>query len=96
MKRGWMSKNWRTQKAPLQQISGNAVGVDSEPAKSFPDRASEGFPEETGSKLTDRHHSLSIEQDGASESKPGRSKKFKVKGETQTGKYLLVVFIKPR
>ncbi|KAJ5179838.1 hypothetical protein N7492_003048 [Penicillium capsulatum] len=82
-KRGWMNKNWRAQKAPLQQISGNAVGVDFEPPRPTAARLGEDFPE-AGSKRIQEKYSQSVGQDGPSESKSGKSRKSKVKGETQT------------
>ena len=84
MKRGWMSKNWRTPKAPLQQISGNATGADAQPTKSIPISSEDG-PQEVDAKPTAEPHSQPTDQDGAHQSKPGKSKKFKVQGETQTG-----------
>jgi checkpoint serine/threonine-protein kinase len=87
MKRGWMNKNWRHNKEPLQQISGNAAG-DGQPAKLkvFKDEPLSEQPEQ---KLaTDEQPSQSQQRVGSYEGKAGKARKFKVQGETQTSQYL--------
>jgi checkpoint serine/threonine-protein kinase len=83
LKRGWMSKNWRSQKGPLRQISGNAGGVDVQSGKSKPSPVDEELV------VREDRHSQSHDQEGVHEGKSGKSRRLKVKevkGETQTGK----------
>lgn len=75
IKRGWMDKNWRKEKKPLAQISGNAVG-------------SENLPEHLTQSLAIDTHPRSQYLDGGEGGRPGKSHRTKVKGETtqtQTG-----------
>ncbi|KAJ5533172.1 hypothetical protein N7494_009724 [Penicillium frequentans] len=81
MQRGWMSKNWRAQKEPLQQISGNAGGFDSPVSKLKATSPNDDLSESDLRAGFDDH---AQEQNGASEGKPGKARRFKVKGETQT------------
>lgn len=88
MKRGWMNKNWRQHKEPLKQISGNAAG-DAQPTKLkvFKDQPlSEQLEQKPAgdAQPSQLHH-----QDGSSEGKAGKARKFKVQGETQTSEYYL-------
>ena len=80
IKRGYMGKNWHSQKEPLKQISGNA---STEPP--LMDKGSENdLPDQLNQKLALND----ADQHDASESKSGKSRKSKVrevKGETQTG-----------
>lgn len=79
-----MSKNWRAQKEPLQQISGNATS-DLQPAKPKAP-SSEEIPEQLSQKSTiDEENAQSQVHDGPSEGKAGKARRFKVQGETQTG-----------
>lgn len=82
MSRGWMNKNWRSQKAPLRQITGNEQQVDPS--------LDRDLPEQFNHKLTvhdvDPH---AAEHDAVMEKKSKKAQKLKlreVKGETQTGK----------
>ena len=81
IKRGYMGKNWHSQKEPLKQISGNA---STEPP--LMDKGSENdLPDQLNHKLALND----VDQHDARESKSGKSRKSKVrevKGETQTGK----------
>ncbi|KAJ5102675.1 hypothetical protein N7532_003204 [Penicillium argentinense] len=87
MRRGWMNKNWRTQKEPLKQISGNATGADSLTINSNIADTEEDLPEQLNQKLSiDGQQSRQIEQDAQREAKAAKSKKFKVHGDTQTVK----------
>lgn len=87
MSRGWTSKNWRPQKQPLKQISGNAEPpaerlVERAPGKELPDQFNRKLA------LNDSHHSQP-DQDENRGSKAGKARKSKlreVKGETQTSK----------
>lgn len=75
IKRGWMDKNWRKEKKPLAQISGNAVG-------------SENLPEHLTQSLAIDTHPRSQYLDGGEGGRLGKSHRTKVKGETtqtQTG-----------
>lgn len=80
MRRGYMSKNWHSQKEPLKQISGNA---STEPP--LMDKGSENdLPDQLDQKLAFND----ADQHDVRESKSGKSRKSKVrevKGETQTG-----------
>lgn len=80
MKRGYMGKNWHSQKEPLKQISGNA---SNEPP--LMDKGSENdLPDQLNQKLALKD----ADQHDARESKSGKPRKSKVrevKGETQTG-----------
>ncbi|CAL5874975.1 uncharacterized protein PFLUO_LOCUS9278 [Penicillium psychrofluorescens] len=83
LKRGWVNKKWSSQKGPLQQISGNAGGVDVQSGKPKPSPVDEELV------VRDDRHSQSHDQEGPHESKSGKSRKLKVKevkGETQTVK----------
>jgi checkpoint serine/threonine-protein kinase len=86
MRRGWMDKDWRRQKEPLQQISGNAPG-EAPPAKLkiFKDEPLSERPRQM--LATDEQPSQSQHQDGQYEGKAGKARKFKVQGETQTSQY---------
>lgn len=91
IKRGWMSKNWRTQKEPLQPISGNAI-AESQPAKPKVPSPDEALPEQLKQEVTvDGRHAPPQDQDGPYEGKTGKARKFKVQGETQTGNYMLLI-----
>lgn len=64
-----MDKNWRKEKQPLQQISGNADG-------------SESLPDHLVENLTiDTHHQYN-DQDEGHESKSSKSHRTKPKGES--------------
>lgn len=89
IKRGWMGKNWRSQKEPLQQISGNASGHEVQSEKSKASSPDEDLPAQLHQKVSsDEPHAQSHDQDGVHEGKAGKARrlKVKVKGETQTGK----------
>lgn len=81
IKRGYMGKNWHSQKEPLKQISGNA---STEPP--LMEKGSENdLPDQLNHKLALNDN----DQHDARESKSGKPRKSKVrevKGETQTGK----------
>ena len=77
-----MDRDWRSQKQPLKQISGNSLSPDSENAR--PEELSETFNRKLSVKGSDPHHA----EDGY-EGKAGKARKLKlreVKGETQTSK----------
>ncbi|KAB8270622.1 Mad3/BUB1 homology region 1-domain-containing protein [Aspergillus minisclerotigenes] len=86
MRRGWMDKNWRPQKEPLRQISGNENSAGIDPARALPDEFNE--------KLTMKDADISAQQqapesDAHHEAKAGKARKLKlreVKQETQTVK----------
>lgn len=85
IKRGWMGKNWRQQKEPLQPISGNAGSTESLLGKSH---LPEELPEHLGQNLTAASHAQSQYQDDGHGGKSGKSSRTKIKGETtqtQTG-----------
>lgn len=90
IRRGWMSKNWRTQKEPLKQISGNSASEVqlTQPKAPSPD---ENLPEQFDQKLAIDEQSPTQAQDGALEGKSGKARKFKVHGDsqTQTGNFLI-------
>ncbi|KAA8644381.1 hypothetical protein EYZ11_001373 [Aspergillus tanneri] len=86
MSRGWMDMNWRSQKEPLKQISGNENIIDH--------RLNRDLPEEFNQKLiikdpdTSAPHPVT-DLDGTNEGKTGKARKWKfreVRGETQTVK----------
>lgn len=92
MKRGWMSTNWRSHKEPLQQISGNAGGAERHSAKLDGSISENDLPEQFDEKLTiNGQPSRTQQQDTTHESKSGKSRRFKVQGETQTSKSLLLL-----
>lgn len=81
-----MSKNWRAQKEPLQQISGNAIAE--QPAKHKTPSPDEELPTQLDQKLTlDEQHARPQDQEEPHEGKAGKARRFKVQGETQTGSY---------
>lgn len=85
IKRGWTDKNWRQQKEPLQQISGNTGSTDSRLGKS---QSPEQLPEHLGQNLTAAGHAQSQYQNDGHEAKSGKASRTKIKGETtqtQTG-----------
>ncbi|KAJ5101611.1 hypothetical protein NUU61_003833 [Penicillium alfredii] len=86
MKRGWIGKNWCSQKEPLQQISGNVGGADGQPGKPKAATPDQELPEQLNQKLKIDEQTQSYDQDGAPEGKSGKARRFKVKGETQTVK----------
>ncbi|KAJ5139159.1 uncharacterized protein N7515_004007 [Penicillium bovifimosum] len=83
IKRGWMGKNWRKQKAPLQPISGKISGnTGNAESLSGIYHSSKDLPEHLGQTLnaaaqTQSHH----EVEGHSY-RPGKASRTKVKGET--------------
>lgn len=92
IKRGWMGKNWRQQKEPLQQISGNASSTESLLGKSH---SPEDLPEHLGQNLTTSSHGHSHYQHEGHGGKP-KASRTKIKGETtqtQTGKCYRFVII---
>lgn len=81
MNRGWMNKNWRAQKEPLRQITGNEQ-VDPSLDRDLPEQ----FHHKLTVKDVDPH---AAEHDAVMEKKSKKAQKLKlreVKGETQTGK----------
>jgi checkpoint serine/threonine-protein kinase len=97
IKRGWMYKDWRKQKEPLQQISGNAAGSEAFPVTSHP---LEDLPGHLAQNLTIDSHSQIQTQDGSHEDRSSKSNRIKVKGETvqtQTGEWIkpLALMITP-
>lgn len=82
MKRGWMSKNWKAQKEPLQQISGNASGSESQTTKPKALAPKEDLRERAQPRPD--VESQASHDDESHEGKTGKAKKFKVQGETQT------------
>jgi checkpoint serine/threonine-protein kinase len=94
MKRGWMGMDWRRQKEPLQQISGNSVGAESQPINFKEARPEDDLPEQSDEKLTIYgQQSHSRERDGHTEHKSGKPKKFKEQGNTQTGEQIRSISI---
>jgi checkpoint serine/threonine-protein kinase len=88
IKRGWMYKDWRKQKEPLQQISGNAAGSDSSPGKSH---LPEVLPDHLAQNPIIDSHAQSQDQDGGHEGRSSKLNRIKVKGETtqtQTGEWM--------
>jgi len=84
MSRGWTKKNWRSQKQPLKQISGNA-----EPStEKLVGRGREKeLPDQFNQKLA--LHDSQPDQDENRDSRAGKARKPKVRevqGETQTSK----------
>lgn len=69
IKRGWMDKDWRKQKQPLQQISGNAAG-----SESLPDHLAENLTIDT------RHQYHGQDEDHGGQ--PSKSHRTKSKGES--------------
>ncbi|PLB41180.1 putative checkpoint protein kinase (SldA) [Aspergillus candidus] len=81
MNRGWMNKNWRAQKEPLRQITGNEQ-VDPSLDRDLPEQ----FHHKLTVKDVDPH---AAEHDAVMEKKSKKAQKLKlreVKGETQTVK----------
>lgn len=80
-----MSKNWKAQKEPLQQISGNASGSEGQPEKP------KALGLKDNSQKQQQPQSETDEQqlpdDGTAEAKASKARRFKVQGETQTSKY---------
>lgn len=82
--RGWMDRDWRSQKEPLKQISGNAPYPDPElPAET------EELPGQMNQKLPIKDADSQQADQDAYEGKAGKARKLKlreIKGETQTSK----------
>lgn len=75
-----MDRNWRSQKQPLKQISGNAH-ADPEYAK-----PGKELPEQFDQRLSIRDADAEMEHEAHSnKAKARKSKLREVKGETQTG-----------
>ncbi|KKK19732.1 hypothetical protein ARAM_006921 [Aspergillus rambellii] len=91
IKRGWMDKTWRTQKAPLKTISGNS-SHDPHLDKENGQGLHGGLPEQFNQKLTlkevdSQASRQNTELDPAHDSRTARPRKLKVrevKAETQT------------
>ncbi|KAJ5088378.1 Mad3/BUB1 homology region 1 [Penicillium angulare] len=98
MRRGWTSKNWRKQKEPLQQISGNAGGVELPIEKPRAPSPIEDIAETSDQQLAlEEQHGRSHfqEQDGSHESKSNKARRMKVHGETQTTQTVKMKFDSP-
>lgn len=52
LKRGWMDKDWRANKEPLKQISGNAAQGESDSSKPTGLGVDKGLPDQFQQKLT--------------------------------------------
>lgn len=92
--RGWMGKNWRAQKEPLKQISGNAASAEIPSENPLEHGLENDLPQQFKQKLTVKDAETHDPDRGnsAQESKTSKARKLKlreVKGETQTSKYLL-------
>ncbi|KAJ6141568.1 hypothetical protein N7470_009958 [Penicillium chermesinum] len=82
IKRGWMNKNWKAQKEPLQQISGNKSASESQPLK----------PKALGPKTDSQPLAQSKPEmeerppqgEESHDAKASKARRFKVQGETQT------------
>lgn len=91
--RGWMDKDWRSQKKPLKEISGNASCREPVIADD-PENCANGSPAADVDKLSieeDNSHPMvtASRQEESRDVKSGKAKKIKVreiKGETQTSK----------
>ncbi|KAL2870997.1 putative checkpoint protein kinase (SldA) [Aspergillus lucknowensis] len=79
IKRGWMEKDWRAHKEPLNQISGNTTLPEEDPAKPCGHDVDKALPDQFHQKLT--------LNDADEDGKGGKARKLKVrevKTETQT------------
>ncbi|KAF9888076.1 hypothetical protein FE257_009341 [Aspergillus nanangensis] len=76
--RGWMQKNWRSQKEPLKQITGNENPIERPIDKDL--------PREFKEKLTMKDSGNSIQQPPSETGKTKKPKLREVRGETQTVK----------
>ncbi|KAJ6163485.1 hypothetical protein N7497_003464 [Penicillium chrysogenum] len=92
IKRGWMGKNWRQQKEPLQQISGNAGSTESLPGKSH---SPEELPEHLGQNLAAANHDQSKYQGESHGGKTGKASRTKIKGETTQTQTVKMKFDSP-
>ncbi|KAJ5745761.1 hypothetical protein N7520_010943 [Penicillium odoratum] len=81
IQRGWMNKNWRSQKEPLQKISGNVGGFDSPVANPKAHSPNDDLRVSNLKKGIDGQDN---EQHGFSGGRPEKARPLKVKGETQT------------
>lgn len=87
IKRGWMSKIWRPEKGPLQTISGNAGLTEPHSAKVEGPITEDDLPQQFDEKLTVNSRPFQTQQqDGIYDGKSGKSRRFKIQGETQTSK----------
>ncbi|KAL5339412.1 Mad3/BUB1 homology region 1-domain-containing protein [Aspergillus crustosus] len=92
IKRGWMDKDWRTQKQPLKPVSGNAVQEEPKSLKSSGQDDDKGLPEQFRQKLTlkdsnDYALQQPIDSEKSHDGKSSKARKLKlkeVKAETQT------------
>ncbi|EAW06563.1 putative checkpoint protein kinase (SldA) [Aspergillus clavatus NRRL 1] len=92
MHRGWMDKDWRSQKAPLKQISGNVACPEIQAENFIEQSLDHELPEQFNRKLTvkdadSQEAQLATDLQGSYEGKSGKARKMKlreVKGETQT------------
>ncbi|CAG8901813.1 unnamed protein product [Penicillium egyptiacum] len=92
IKRGWMGKNWRQQKEPLQQISGNVGSTEALPGKSH---SPEELPEHLGQNLAAANHAQSQYQDEGHGGKTGKASRTKIKGETTQTQTVKMKFDSP-
>lgn len=85
--RGWMQKDWRPQKEPLKELSGNVPCPIARPAKSLEHSPDKELPAQLNQKLVlDENHE-------GKAGKPRKTKTLEVKGETQTSKSGIVSFV---
>ncbi|KAJ5662699.1 hypothetical protein N7462_011625 [Penicillium macrosclerotiorum] len=85
IKRGWMNRSWRSQKEPLQQISGNVKGFEGHSSMQKTTSAAGEPPEQLSqNSIIDGETSQAQDQEGPHAGKTGKARKFKVQGETQT------------
>lgn len=87
-----MDKNWRANKEPLKQISGNAASADLPSENPLEQGLENELPQQFKQKLTVRDADTHDQGQGqvAQESKANKARKLKlreVKGETQTSKH---------
>jgi checkpoint serine/threonine-protein kinase len=85
IKRGWMDMDWRAQKEPLKQISGNATQTeDPQVDKILPEQ----FKQKLNLKNADEAASSQHPETDAKGVKARKLKVREVKAETQTGENL--------
>ncbi|KAL4867262.1 hypothetical protein BDV12DRAFT_171594 [Aspergillus spectabilis] len=87
IKRGWMVKNWRTQKEPLKPVSGNAIPGETNALKSSGHNVDKALQKLTLNDTDGRALQQTIDLEKPQDGKAAKARKLKlreVKAETQT------------
>jgi checkpoint serine/threonine-protein kinase len=89
IKRGWMDKNWGTQKEPLKPVSGNAIPGEPNALKSSEHGVDKALQKLTLKDIDDHDLQQLVDPEKSHDGKAAKARKLKlreVKAETQTSK----------